>query len=160
MCLPRQLLPYGPLSMMSHCRIVFVNQFIFDTFYSVTLAKCTLVSVYMNINSVRCMMHEKILNFIKISEIFFNGLYLLISRVNSAESEGGGSLTRSILFVLQGRSVLPSALRNLFNRLTSLQEELARKFSLSFKETEKLYVEKEIRTMSLPELSELLDSLI
>ena len=110
----------GPLSMISHCRIVFVNQFIFDTFYSVTLAKCTFLSVYMNINSVRCMMHEKILNFIKISEIFFNGLYLLTSRVNSAESEGGGSLTRSILFVLQGRSVLPSALRNLFNRLTSL----------------------------------------
>ena len=44
----------------------------------------------------------------------------LTSRVNSAESEGGGSLTRSILFVLQGRRVLPAALRNLFNRLTSL----------------------------------------
>ena len=76
----------GPLSMISHCRIVFVNQFTFDTFYSVTLAKCILLSVYMNINSARCMMHEKILNFINISEIFFNGLYLLTSRVNSAEA--------------------------------------------------------------------------
>ena len=67
-----------PLSMISHCRIVFVNQFIFDSFYSVTLAKFMFLSVYMNINSVRCMMHEK--NFIKISEIFFNGLYLLTMR--------------------------------------------------------------------------------